>query len=311
MPSLQRSCQACVRSRRRCDRATPVCGRCAKRGVCCQYVNSPGQTQAQVQDTISTSQSFSPIDRPDKAFMPEVKRTYDLLTLDRLKTLLLGLPNLFSVDKSTVFIQPNLYGAGNLPETLNEAWSILRCASGQYFHTKGFQQAITRFIHQGSEQTSYPSLLIHVQSSLILSIPLLLSPSTPSSLDTHALWALSHRLWEESPSSVEGLSRWRTWLLAESARRAILVCNMLLRAWQFMEQGYATQSLCIEALPFDFRTGLWEITCEEDWKESSGGCEEELISVAEFVNGNFDEEGMCKFKELVLVAFRKARIYEP
>lgn len=35
--SRQRSCNACVRSKRRCDKRTPLCTRCAKRGLPCLY----------------------------------------------------------------------------------------------------------------------------------------------------------------------------------------------------------------------------------------------------------------------------------
>ena len=35
--SRQKSCDACVRSKRRCDKQTPRCTRCAKRGLPCLY----------------------------------------------------------------------------------------------------------------------------------------------------------------------------------------------------------------------------------------------------------------------------------
>jgi hypothetical protein len=87
------------------------------------------------------------------------------------------------------------------------------------------------------------------------------------------------------------------WLVAESVRRTILVCNILLRTWMVLKQGYAVQSLCVEALPFEASMGLWE-----DDKEETG--EETLVSVAEFVRMKGDEKPASKFEELILLAFR-------
>ena len=41
--SRQKSCNACVRSKRRCDKRTPTCGRCAKRRYLCVYGGLPGK----------------------------------------------------------------------------------------------------------------------------------------------------------------------------------------------------------------------------------------------------------------------------
>lgn len=39
--SLRRSCQGCVKVKRRCDLQFPECSRCFKKGVRCQYINIP------------------------------------------------------------------------------------------------------------------------------------------------------------------------------------------------------------------------------------------------------------------------------
>ncbi|CRG88681.1 hypothetical protein PISL3812_05715 [Talaromyces islandicus] len=44
--SLRRSCQGCVKVKRRCDLLFPECTRCLKKGVRCQYVNIPLSTQS-------------------------------------------------------------------------------------------------------------------------------------------------------------------------------------------------------------------------------------------------------------------------
>ena len=39
--SLRRSCQACVKAKRRCDMSTPKCGRCNSKRLSCAYENEP------------------------------------------------------------------------------------------------------------------------------------------------------------------------------------------------------------------------------------------------------------------------------
>lgn len=63
-----------------------------------------------------------------------------------------------------------------------------------------------------------------------------------------------------------------------------------------LRQGYAVQSLCIEALPFEARTSMWEGNEERE--------EERLVSVAEFVRMKGDQKGASNFEELILLAFR-------
>lgn len=41
----QKSCNACVRSKRRCDKRTPRCARCADKGVHCVYPNLPAENE--------------------------------------------------------------------------------------------------------------------------------------------------------------------------------------------------------------------------------------------------------------------------
>src|SRR6478735_2553290 len=41
MGFLQRSCQACVKARRRCNLASPCCERCSTKRIPCRYTNEP------------------------------------------------------------------------------------------------------------------------------------------------------------------------------------------------------------------------------------------------------------------------------
>jgi len=48
--SRQKSCNACVRSKRRCDKRTPRCTRCAEKKVDCVYQNLPGDGLGGIDD---------------------------------------------------------------------------------------------------------------------------------------------------------------------------------------------------------------------------------------------------------------------
>ena len=60
--SRQKSCNACVSSKRRCDKRTPVCGRCAKRRYVCVYGGEAGRKRA-LEDT--TEGTVRPDTLPD------------------------------------------------------------------------------------------------------------------------------------------------------------------------------------------------------------------------------------------------------
>ena len=47
----QKSCNACVRSKRRCDQGAPVCSRCAERAVICFYPKTGGHDAAAAEPT--------------------------------------------------------------------------------------------------------------------------------------------------------------------------------------------------------------------------------------------------------------------
>lgn len=60
-PPRRKSCQACVRAKRRCDQRSPACLRCAQRKIQCQYLARPGLSQNIRSDPVAAqSQSRAP-----------------------------------------------------------------------------------------------------------------------------------------------------------------------------------------------------------------------------------------------------------
>lgn len=305
MPNLQRSCQACIRSKRRCDRGVPGCNRCAEKSIECQYTNTPIAVGKGLRRDNQKEGLETPVfpEQLDRAFGPDIIRTFSADSLQQLKARLLSFSRYYERYGSAAFIHPNLATAYEETSPLEEVRGLLseRCGS-QHRHI------FSSLLHRSTHSTSYMTLLALAQSALILAIPSLLAPSqTRPTIQPAALWALTHRLWEEAPSSLPGLSPWTAWLVAESARRTILMCNILIRVHMVSEKGFAVQSLCIEALPFDVRDGLWECRTQASWKRlvtSSG--RESLLSAAEFVKFQRQGTPLSPFKELVLLAFGDA-----
>ncbi|KAF1739295.1 hypothetical protein CRV24_001227 [Beauveria bassiana] len=55
LSSRQKSCNACVRGKRRCDKRTPRCTRCAAKGLDCVYHKMPPSSSS----TTTTAQNSS------------------------------------------------------------------------------------------------------------------------------------------------------------------------------------------------------------------------------------------------------------
>ena len=305
MPNLQRSCQACIRSKRRCDRGVPGCNRCAEKSIQCQYTNTPISAGKRLRRGSQKEGLETPVfpKQLDRAFGPDVVRTFSADSLEQLKAILRSFSRYYERYGSAAFIHLDLATVYDDTSPLEEVRGLLSERSGPEH-----RRTIKDLLHRSTHSTSYMAVLALAQSALVLAIPSLLTSSQINPIvQPTALWALTHRLWEEAPSSLPELSPWKAWMVAESARRTILVCNILMRVHMVSEKGYAVQSLCIEALPFDVRDGLWECRTEASWKRlaaSSGP--ESLLSAAEFVKTQGQGMPLSPFKELVLLAFRDA-----
>ncbi|KAM3514220.1 hypothetical protein MY11210_002109 [Beauveria gryllotalpidicola] len=57
LSSRQKSCNACVRGKRRCDKRTPRCTRCAAKGLDCVYHKMPPSSSSTTTTTTTTAQS--------------------------------------------------------------------------------------------------------------------------------------------------------------------------------------------------------------------------------------------------------------
>ncbi|EXJ77124.1 hypothetical protein A1O3_10282 [Capronia epimyces CBS 606.96] len=123
------------------------------------------------------------------------------------------------------------------------------------------------------------------------------------------------RMMQEAPGILAtGLPRWKTWVLAESLRRAVLMTCLVQGIYHGWVRGYCYHELFIQALPFDNRPGLWNADSEEEWEAlladggnpvTSKSAFPDLISFHEFASSFAKapfNPGPDVFQRLLLIA---------
>lgn len=374
MTFLRRSCQACVKARRRCNLATPCCERCSAKRIKCCYVNQPAPATADIHsqsiikpikkyqrlDSVPNSQTLSllvvrgdldtslqiyirqalrdgpplatldipwqnessvvsrSVDSGLRVFNPlhlEVVRVFNQKTLYRLSDMLRSFPAEFAEHNTTSFIHPGIYKT-DLPSQLREGKDI--CYSfqvgGNYLadhrlHT--LRSTIRRLLRSSTQASSFPETLAYAQSIIFAQIIRLLTCSDADAdqieRDNESMWALTHTLWQNAPTQLPStLSPWQAWLFSESVRRTILVCNILLAVYSSLKRGYTIHSLCVEALPFDLRTQLWDARTEEEWEIAAARTKSPaLVTLSQSTALHWGVDGGSRFEDLLVLAFGK------
>ncbi|RGP73914.1 1-aminocyclopropane-1-carboxylate synthase 1 [Fusarium sporotrichioides] len=375
MTLLQRSCQACVKARRRCNLATPCCERCSTKRIKCCYINEPAPVAAGSHHTsmIKPAQDYKRLtgllnglnssslvlsgeldtglqmrirqvlrdgyyqgSRPPltplrvhesnivsktkstgvRIFNPlhlEVVRVFDSGTLHQLSDILQGFPAEFADDNKTAFIHSGIYSPC-LPPQLQHVRDI--CFSyqigGEYLATHrldALRSTIRRLLRSATRTSSFGDTLAHAQAITLAQIVRLLVCKDTSEdqveRDNEDMWALTHQLWQHAPIQLPStLSPWQAWLFSESVRRTIMVCNILLAVYSSLKRGYTMHSLCVEALPFDVRTHLWDAGTEEDWEVgASRTTSPSLITLSQFTTSEQVVSRGSGFEDVLVQAF--------
>lgn len=259
-----------------------------------------------------------PINTGLRIFNPlhlEVVRVFDQTSLHRLSDILQSFPAEFAEHNTTAFIHPGIYNTG-LPPQLKEARDI--CYSfqvgGNYLanhRLNTLRSTIRRLLRSATQVPSFPETLAYAQSITLAQIIRLLSSTDQDSdqieRDNEDMWALTHTLWQNAPTQLSStLSPWQAWLFSESVRRTIMVCNILLAVYSSLKRGYTIHSLCVEALPFDLRTQLWDVRTEEEWEVAAERTKSPaLVTLSQFTALHWGVGGGSRFEDILLLAFGK------
>ncbi|KAL1965462.1 hypothetical protein VTN77DRAFT_5718 [Rasamsonia byssochlamydoides] len=319
--SLRRSCQGCVKVKRRCDLLFPQCTRCLKKGVPCQYVNVPLSGQARTNNNNATESRVTksssgrhghaaansvvlhrsshstknaahtpfPVDHRLEVELPKTREP------DIVQLIVNGMRNLpvsFAQKMQALFIHPRLYET-SLPPPIREMHAIcnLCLADGKLNSSELHslvRQRIPHLLRAAKRSASYEELLACVQA-LILAQCIRLSEadgnerSFQTANDT--LLEFARKLWQQAPYQLpSSMSPWRAWIFAESVRRTIIISHVLYATFSFLQQGYANRTPFVDALPFDVRTWLWSIESEEAWMEASANGSFPMVSLYEYTS---------------------------
>ncbi|KAM0504716.1 hypothetical protein ACHAP8_002102 [Fusarium lateritium] len=244
----------------------------------------------------------------------EVVRVFEPATLHHLSAILRGFPAEFAENNKTAFIHSGIY-ASCLPHQLQQVrdLSFSYQVGGEYlagYRLDTLRSTIRRLLRSATRTSSFGDTLAYAQAiSLAQIIRLLVCNDTSEDQmerDNEDMWALTHQLWQHAPTQLPSTLRpWQAWLFSESVRRTIMVCNILLAVYSSLNRGYAMHSLCVEALPFDVRTHLWDAETEEEWEVGASRTTGlSLVTLSQFTASQLVFSHGSRFEDLLVQAFK-------
>ncbi|EXK85200.1 hypothetical protein FOQG_10854 [Fusarium oxysporum f. sp. raphani 54005] len=245
----------------------------------------------------------------------EVVRVIDQPTLHHLSDILRSFPGQFAEQGKTSFIHSALYNP-SLPPPIKEVSDVCHSyhIGGEYLASSrlnALRLTIRRLLRLSKRTASFADTLAYAQAiSLAQIIRLLECHDTNEDdieRDNEEMWALTHQLWQHAPTQLpSSLSPWKAWLFSENVRRTIMVCNILLVVYSSLKRGYTMHSLCVEALPFDVRTKLWDADSESAWEAAAWKVPgPHLVTLSQFTELQRPEVGGSRFENLLLLSFRR------
>ncbi|CAH0038082.1 unnamed protein product [Clonostachys rhizophaga] len=312
MPLLKRSCEACARAKQ-----TAVYHPYQQLTCVDKEDRSLGFELG-----LATTITVQYLDRCSSHFdnlpIPEIVRSFDANTTQRLVRILQSFPGDFAKSGATSFVHPALYDM-QLPPPLKKVRDIC----GYYLSQKGqltgtlhriLQLEIKLLLRQAKRAKSFIELLACSQALVLAQLLRLLEGQGEANLhgaerDNKLMQTLSYQLWEDAPSHLPAeMSAWRAWVFAESVRRTIMVCSIFLITYDVLRRGHALQALCVEALPFDVRTQLWDAGTADDWLAASSICQgPSLVTIHEFTSLRQQSANVSAFESLLLLSFDRGQ----
>lgn len=303
MATLQRSCSACVSAKRRCNLVTPHCARCTAKGITCTYVNQPVEA--------NYHHCFNP--RP-QAYIPEIVRLFSPNTLQRQTAILGSFASEFATHGGTSFLHSRFYDS-RLPGPLQHISGI--CAGyglkeGPYcsIDLEGIRAQVGQMLRLSAQQSSFSEFLAHMQAIAFLQIICLFieghEDSEEGERHDKTFQELTLLLYSRAPEQLpRTLSPWRAWLFAETVRRTIIVCQIILVVRGALRHGYAVYLLCVESLPFDMRARLWDAGTADEWEAALAASHEpSLVSLSQFTTLRQPARSTSYFENLLLLSFQ-------
>ncbi|KAJ5864958.1 uncharacterized protein N7529_006874 [Penicillium soppii] len=301
--TLRRSCQACVKSKRRCDQGWPRCGRCLGKDINCEYVNAPFTVTS---TGISPAWQYMGVDYSiaNATFTPQILAPLQLEMMKEpdpniIQLLVAGLRDLpvkFAQNNKNIFIHPDLY-TNVLPIPVREIHSIckLNIQTGEssrvtFILSSMLRQHSAKIYRRLNQAASFEELLGYSQAFVLIQCILLFNEDGTkrpySEVISAMLAGVAGKLFQQAPIQLpHALSPRRAWLFAESVRRTIIVCFMLRSAYSLNTRKYSVRTPFVDSLPFDLRTNLWDNDSDIAWQDALSDSRDSMVSLHEWSDG--------------------------
>ncbi|KAL5336020.1 hypothetical protein BJX70DRAFT_373900 [Aspergillus crustosus] len=332
-PTLRRSCQGCIRSKRRCDQRWPHCTRCQTRKLTCEYINVPlptGTGREPPSKTRKLQASARPVARlyTPAIQLPlplEIKNDYRPNILAFLVSGISSYPVSFVNEMKTHFIHPEIWNETHIstpPPPIREIHTLCHLyaqkTTDNTFSTT-LKHNITSLLKQINHPTNFSDLLTSTQALLLAQSMLILTEnlSTPYSEATSAtLLHTAQKLWHQVPIQLpNSLGPRRAWLFAETVRRTIIVAFLLRSVYSLVKRGFSVRTPFVDSLPFDMRTELWDCSHRREIDEGveESNCSTDSIVSLHRYSGLLEAglvHGVSEFGGLILAACRGKAVGE-
>lgn len=315
--------------------ATPRCARCVAKHIPCVYINQPSgaacerhtapQGAPRQNEHLHVVGSASPLSK--LAFergplfglwthIPTVVRLFEPIIVQRQLDILKSFVINFARTGTTSFLHPFLYGT-RLPGPLQYVSRTYRNygLNEDIFanvQVTNLHSQTSQMLRSAAKAGPFSELLGSVQAIALLRIVCLFQEQQSYSTedaecDDEIFWELVMILYIRAPAKLpRTLSSWRAWLLAESVRRTILVCYVILAIQGVLRRGYAAHSLCVEALPFDMRAKIWDVDTADAWEAATATSHEpQLVSLRQFITLRQFAQSAPPLESLLLLFFRQ------
>ncbi|KAK9351036.1 hypothetical protein V1523DRAFT_42148 [Lipomyces doorenjongii] len=318
--SRQKSCIACADGKRRCNRQTPQCSRCLRRGVECVYINGPSahqmnHTPLQQIDTETLEifdqiiYPFEPFDSslsenadinswlpispslltpPPDASFPEIA-FLDRWSINKLLQKMKYLPQMFACSRKTPFMHARLYDA-NLPNAIQDAFTI---SASYYTKTPETEDMIFRIleaksvhlVEQNQNAQSLEEHLAAVQALMLFQIIQLFDGDIRQrSLAEQNMTTL--RVWTTQLRiwirELGPASTWQSWIFAESVRRTIIMSDVIEGLYSALKFGYCANIPTLSIHPFTSGAALWDATSSTAWLREANCASSETVLYGDF-----------------------------
>ncbi|KAJ5679760.1 hypothetical protein N7462_008004 [Penicillium macrosclerotiorum] len=222
-------------------------------------------------------------------FFPETT-TLDKWSSSQLLQNIKRYPHVFVSSRKTPFIHSRLYDE-YVPDAIQDAFTVSAAYSTKTSETEDLifrilESKTTSLVEQDHHTSTLPHLLAAVHALMLFQIIQLFDGDirqrslAEQHMNTLRIWTfkLQERAGELTPALT-----WQEWMLAESARRTIIIVMMIEGLYLTLKTGCCPNVKIMSMLPFTPEATLWDLRTSASWLAESDQLRFETILYGDFV----------------------------